>query len=73
MGKIINNSYIPSEDELDALAAKNANAKVRLDLLQRAEAIQARIDKAIRINKREDKRLPRYYDYNFNGSLRNRR
>ena len=73
MGKIINNSYIPSEDELDALAKKNANAEVRLDLLQRTEEIQDRINKATRINKREDKRLPRYYDYNFNGTLRTKK
>ena len=73
MGKVIKGSYIPSEEELDALAAKNAKAEVRLDLLQRTEEIQARIDKAIRINKREDKRLPRYYDYNFNGTLRTKK
>ena len=73
MGKIVNNSYILSEEELDALAKKNANPVNRLDLLERAKEIKARIDKARSINKREDKRLPRYYDYKYNGTLRTRR
>ena len=62
--------YKITRKEQFALWNKNRKAVNRPETLERAKRIQKRINEARDICRKEDRKLPRYYDYNAKGELK---
>lgn len=71
MGRIVGDNYYLSPEEKLALAEKNKNAPIRMDLLLKSNETEQKYAEAARLRKIEDRNLPRYYDYTINGKLKN--
>lgn len=73
VGKVLNVNYKLTQEQEDHLDRANADPQIDHEAVNRAKEIQAKVDKARELCLKENKSLPRFYDYDFKGNLKSRR